>query len=218
MRIEYSKTIAEPQLFNGVITPQPVEYDDNRRGDVIRLRYDLGALESRLTDLLDIRIRALGMQSQRTASGRIWISAPTPCAVILQANRVNGHPLDDDHRVSPYWFTDSDFTQIGTRENRRFFGRKQIPIYQEKPGAISIFGKVTYEGFENLNPTPMLNVLAAEGYGSVVVPTSQELEDALVRAKKELASRRSASARQDSGGSDGVVAFAAGVLLGSFLD
>ena len=77
-------------------------------------------------------------------------------------------------------------------------------------------GTVAYESLESAEPTPVLDILNTLGYSAEVIPTPQEIEEAIEKARAS-AKRRSSSTHHNSDSGIGGLGLATGVAIGAGL-
>lgn len=183
-----------------------------RKADFIMYTYDLQGIEKDLADELNKSLSEAGFKVTPTANNKLWISEPEQFTASLETKLSNNH--SPNRRYIP-WLGRSDVEQIGTREEKGFFGTKKVLIYREIP-KVEVAGTLEFEKLTGVEPAPILEVLTSLGYSGRVIPTGKEIIHALknLYAKSETPSSDS----DDSDSDDGLLAFGAGVLLGTLLD
>ena len=173
------------------------------------LNYDQEGMEKDLTEDAEQRLVKSGFEVQRAGDNSLWVPGLTgqdqdPFALKLST-----------YHSSPwgYYEDEAKWEPAGTKTIGRVF-RREGPIHMEIP-VVEVSGTVTFERLEGSDPAPVLDVLTSLGYGCEVIPTSQELEEAVVRAKSSSSS--SSGYRSSSGSSDSGPGLGTGLVIGAVL-
>jgi len=220
MRIEFNKNIEGYDNLEGFLTAEPEKYHHNsfQDGYFIKFEDNLDKLKKYLVDGLEQEFKKT-FTTTRTAYNTLWIAGNNPFSLRLDADKNSSWKLE---QKADRW----DLIGNHTRK-KRFSKTIQIPIFREIPEA-NVKGKICFERLDGIDPNPILGILINNNYESEVIPTSQELEDAIKRSKKSskssVRSYSSGSSNNTSGGSNmgsavgGAIGGIPGAIVGSFFD
>jgi hypothetical protein len=221
MKIKFHKAIRGRRNLTGFVSEREALYSRYPERFLTGFDYKLGDLESRSTDEIQKALQGKGFEITPSANYALWSSSPEPFALKLNAkispepgNTCKGTFLSDYELRH-----ESKLEKVGEREEEGFWRTRKVPVYQEIPGVL-ISGTVGFERFEGVEPKPVLEALTGLGYNAEVVPTIQELETALERARAAVKKARSSggsSTYRSGSGDDGLLGIGVGLLVGSML-
>ena len=184
MRIEYSKKLTDGRElapFLSLEEPQFVQSWESSSKDkyLVAMKYDLPGLEKSLVSTIENNLRGNNFKTTRSGNRSLWVSTPDKFSLYLESEVTNNNA--------------ERLVKKNTRPKREFIFTRQIPVFWEAP-SVDVSGEVCYEAFEGVEPAPVLDVLNKLGYAAVVIPTPEELREAIEKLK---VSRRSSSSDDD---------------------
>ena len=220
MKIEISRKISGfKNLEEFVKEREPVfaEYrSDKNNVNLILVEYDCDKLLKNLTNAVEDAFKEKNFKITRSAFNALWSSEPDQFSFALYAK-----PSDAYYE---YTRNAKPIEKIGedvVKKKTLFGGRtnKTIEKYRVVP-SVSLSGTVSYEGFKRVEPKPVLEALAKLDYASRVIPTSEDLLEAIEKIRLASKNRSSGYSHSSSGShseDDDLLSHAAAFALGAVL-
>jgi hypothetical protein len=191
----------------------------------ITFNYDLGRLASSEIDKFESEFVSRGYEPIKTSKNELWVSSPEMFNLEICVYHPAFHEKGKENVIL---FSNQRYLRREEAEQKRTetfrYGKnnkkeRKIPVLREIPKPSKVHGTIAFEEFE-ADPMQVLEIVKGLGYSSSVTTTIEELEDAIVRAKKAQEksgfSRRrlsgSSSYSSDRVSSLGIV----GLLMGGF--
>jgi hypothetical protein len=174
MNIRFNKTIKGADNLDAYLTPQDSIMHDNKSYTFFDYDDD-GLLKSGL-DSIQSCFENNNYELNRTASNTLWVSKPEPFSM-----RFDVAYFDKGH-IS-YRVANTNFEKVGSEKSGGRIFKKEIPMFQEVP-IVTFSGNIYFESLNSVDPVPVLKLLNELGYAASVNTTSQELQEAIERAKQ----------------------------------